>query len=61
MGAGPPRWPRWTPCSMRSARVPWPTGGIACAHQTVSMQRAADAHSQLESGTVHEPIIVALN
>jgi NADPH:quinone reductase-like Zn-dependent oxidoreductase len=31
------------------------------AHQSVPMQRAADAHRQLESGNVHERIILTLN
>ncbi len=30
------------------------------ANQTMPMQRAADAHRQLESGTVHERIILTL-
>src|SRR5580693_2038784 len=31
------------------------------AHQAMPMQRAAEAHRQLESGTVHERIILTLN
>jgi NADPH:quinone reductase-like Zn-dependent oxidoreductase len=31
------------------------------AHQTMPMQQAAEAHRQLESGTVHERIILTLN
>ena len=31
------------------------------AHKTMPMQQAAEAHRQLESGTVHERIILALN
>ena len=31
------------------------------AHQSMPMQQAADAHRQLESGTVHERIILTLN
>ena len=31
------------------------------AHSTMPMQQAAEAHRQLESGTVHQPIILALN
>ena len=31
------------------------------AHQTMPMQQAADAHRQLESGTIHERIILTLN
>jgi hypothetical protein len=34
------------------------TGG--CAQQTMSMLQAAEAHRQLESGTVHERIILTL-
>ena len=30
------------------------------AHQTMPMQQAAEAHRQLESGTVHERIILTL-
>jgi len=30
------------------------------AHQPVPMQRAAEAHRQMESGTVHERIILTL-
>jgi NADPH:quinone reductase-like Zn-dependent oxidoreductase len=30
------------------------------ANQTMPMQQAADAHRQLESGTVHERIILTL-
>jgi NADPH:quinone reductase-like Zn-dependent oxidoreductase len=31
------------------------------AHQSMPMQQAADAHRQLESGNVHERIILTLN
>jgi hypothetical protein len=31
------------------------------AHQSMPMQQAADAHRQLESGTVHQRIILTLN
>ncbi len=31
------------------------------AHTTMPMQQAADAHRQLESGTVHQRIILTLN
>ena len=31
------------------------------AHQTMPMQQAADAHRQLETGTVHQRIILTLN
>jgi NADPH:quinone reductase-like Zn-dependent oxidoreductase len=31
------------------------------AHQSMPMQQAAEAHRQLESGTVHERIILTLN
>jgi NADPH:quinone reductase-like Zn-dependent oxidoreductase len=36
-------------------------GGLRLrANQTMPMQQAADAHRQLESGTVHERIILTL-
>ena len=31
------------------------------AHQSMPMQQAAEAHRQLESGTVHERIMLTLN
>jgi len=34
--------------------------GSACAHKTMPMQQAAEAHRQLESGSVHERIILIL-
>ena len=37
-------------------------GGLRLrAHKTMPMQQAAQAHSQLESGNVHERIILTLN
>jgi hypothetical protein len=38
----------------------WPTASCGCARQTMPMQQAAEAHRQLESGTVHERIILSL-
>ena len=39
----------------------WPMAGSALrAHQSMPMQQAAEAHRQLESGTVHERIILTL-
>jgi len=34
--------------------------GSACAHHSMPMQQAAEAHRQLESGAVHERIILTL-
>ena len=49
----PVPWMRRSPC--------WPTAGSACARtQSMPMQQAADAHRQLESGTVHQRIILTL-
>jgi NADPH:quinone reductase-like Zn-dependent oxidoreductase len=31
------------------------------AHQSIPMQQAAEAHRQLEAGTVHQRIILTLN
>jgi hypothetical protein len=35
--------------------------GSACAHKTMPMRHAAEAHRQMESGNVHERIILTLN
>ncbi len=48
------RWMRRSPC--------WPTARATRlrAHQSMPMQQAAEAHRQLESGTIHERIILTL-
>ena len=39
----------------------WPTAGSGCARtKSMPMQQAAEAHRQLENGTVHQRIILTL-
>jgi hypothetical protein len=46
---------------MRRSRC-WPTADSGLrAHKSMPMQRAAEANRQLESGTVHERIILTLD
>ena len=51
------------PCSRRpgSRRSPcWPKAAGLRAHKSMPMQQAAEAHRQLESGDIHERIILTL-
>jgi NADPH:quinone reductase-like Zn-dependent oxidoreductase len=64
-GDGPPLYIGVSDDRTRRLRQHWPLdkdGRLRLrAHQTTPVQQAAEAHRQLESGNVHERIILTVN